>query len=139
MDVLIVEDEGAIAMMLADVFKRDHGIACRRAVSQKVGLRMIQERRPNILTLDLRMKDTVVGQTLPTFRAAVGNETYILVVSANPMDVSERLADDYVNKPFSLVEMSTSIRRAVRQATADQELSNALAELARLKGGSGNT
>ncbi|MGZ0247836.1 MAG: response regulator, partial [Alphaproteobacteria bacterium] len=51
-DILVVDDEEDIRMLIADILT-DEGFVCRTAGDSKTTFDAIEERRPNLLVLDI--------------------------------------------------------------------------------------
>src|SRR5512132_1377917 len=115
MDVLIVEDEDAIAEPLAEGLRRE-GFTVTRVATGKAALEATE---PDVVLLDLRLPDVDGYEVCRELRAR--SEVPIIVVTAKGEEVDrvvglELGADDYVVKPFGLRELVARIRAVSRRA-----------------------
>ena len=112
--VLIVEDEDAIALPLADGLRRE-GFEVERAAT---GEEALAAPEPDLVLLDLRLPDIDGFTVCRQLRERSG--VPIIVVSARGEEVDrvvglELGADDYVVKPFGLRELVARIRAIGRR------------------------
>ena len=56
-DILIVDDESDIRLLVADILA-DEGFDCRTAGDSRSAFNAIEERRPNLLILDIWLEDS---------------------------------------------------------------------------------
>ncbi len=128
--VLVVEDEPAQREVLAYNLEAE-GFVVSRAESGDEALMLVEEDRPDIIVLDW-MLPGVSGIEICR-RLKMRRETRgvpIIMVSARSDEVDrvrglETGADDYVVKPFSLVELMARVRaqlRRVRPASVGERL-----------------
>jgi two-component system response regulator RegX3 len=112
--ILIVEDEDAIAVPLAEGLRRE-GFEVERVAT---GNEALAAREPDLVLLDLRLPD-VDGLTV--CRELRGrSDVPIIVVTAKGEEVDRVVglevgADDYVVKPFGLRELVARIRAVSRR------------------------
>ncbi|MFQ6548527.1 phosphate regulon transcriptional regulator PhoB [Aestuariibius sp. 2305UL40-4] len=129
--VLVVEDEPAQREVLAYNLEAE-GFAVRKAEDGEEALLLIEEEHPDVIVLDWmlphlsgievcrRMKQKPETRSIP-----------IIMLSARSEEIDkvrglETGADDYVVKPYSVVELMARVRtqlRRVRPATVGQVLS----------------
>lgn len=119
--VLVVEDEAAQREVLSYNLEAE-GFRVVRAANGEEGLMMIEEEAPDIIVLDW-MLPNVSGievcrqiKTRPQTR-----NTPIIMLSARSEEVDrvrglETGADDYVVKPYSVVELMARVRAQLRRA-----------------------
>ncbi|MBN2896772.1 MAG: response regulator transcription factor [Campylobacterales bacterium] len=115
--ILIIEDDAAIAALLERSLKEHYKTLC--AASLKEAKLLLQTHTPQLILLDLGLPDGDGKSLIPLLRRAL--QTPIIVVSARheEREIVAALdlgADDYVTKPFSLVELMARVRRAQRRA-----------------------
>ena len=116
MDVLLVEDEDAIAAPLAEGLRRE-GFAVTRVATGQAAL---DAPVPDVVLLDLRLPDLDGYEVCRLMRAR--SHVPIIVVTAKGEEVDrvvglELGADDYVVKPFGLRELVARIRAVLRRAS----------------------
>lgn len=117
--ILLVEDDIALSDMLKDYLVND-GFEVTTAYDGQEALDKFNYEKFDLLLLDL-MIPKIDGMTvLKTIRDK--DLTPILIISAKDTDLDKALglgfgADDYISKPFSLVEVSARIKANIRRAT----------------------
>jgi DNA-binding response OmpR family regulator len=114
-DVLIVEDEDAIAEPLVEGLRRE-GFTVTRVATGQAALEAVL---PDVVLLDLRLPDIDGYEVCRELRAR--SEVPIIVVTAKGEEVDrvvglELGADDYVVKPFGLRELVARIRAVLRRS-----------------------
>jgi len=123
MRVLLIEDSPPTRELLVRSLS-DDGITVTTATQMSTGLRAATVAEYDAIVLDLMLPD---GDGLDLCRKlrANGLTTPILCLSARG-DVSERVrgldagADDYMRKPFALVELRARLRSLVRRRRAPE-------------------
>ena len=130
--VLIVEDDADIAELLR-LHLRDEGYAVEHAADGHAGLRQLERGSWDALILDL-MLPGVDGLEICRRARAMTRYTPIIITSARSSEVHRILglelgADDYLAKPFSVLELVARVRALLRRT-------DALARNARLESGS---
>jgi DNA-binding response OmpR family regulator len=118
-DILIVEDDDAIASGLERVLSRQ-GHRVRRLAAGAPAVTAVQESGAGLVLLDLGLPDIDGVEVCRRLRGAY-SELAILIVSArqDELDVVEGLdagADDYLTKPFRLSELLARIRAHLRRS-----------------------
>ncbi len=129
--VLIVEDDVHIANLLR-MHLRDEGYEVTHAATGDEGLRLVEEQPWSALVLDL-MLPGVDGLEICKRARAMARYTPIIITSARASEVHRILglelgADDYLAKPFSMLELVARVKALLRRVEA-------LAENARLDAG----
>ncbi|UVE16999.1 response regulator transcription factor [Pseudomonas sp. LS44] len=129
--VLIVEDDAHIAELLR-MHLSDEGYVVEHAADGAVGMRMLEENSWDALVLDL-MLPGIDGLEICKRARGMARYTPIIITSARSSEVHRILglelgADDYLAKPFSMLELVARVRALLRR-------SDALARNARLDAG----
>ena len=129
--VLIVEDDAHIAELLR-MHLRDEGYAVEHAADGHAGLRELERGSWDALILDL-MLPGVDGLEICRRARSMTRYTPIIITSARSSEVHRILglelgADDYLAKPFSVLELVARVRALLRRT-------DALARNARLESG----
>ncbi len=114
--ILIVEDEPEIRRFLR-ISLVNHGYNLLETPKGEEGLTLLAEKKPELVILDLGLPD-LDGVTF-TKRAREWTSVPIIVLSArsreqDKIDALEAGADDYVTKPFGILELMARIKVAFR-------------------------
>ena len=130
--VLIVEDDLHIAELLR-LHLRDEGYAVEHAADGHAGLRELERGSWDALVLDL-MLPGIDGLEICRRARAMARYTPIIIISARSSEVHRILglelgADDYLSKPFSVLELVARVKALLRRT-------DALARNARMDSGS---
>ncbi len=130
--VLLVEDDAHIADLLT-LHLRDEGMEVVHCARGDDGLQQLQRGGWDALVLDL-MLPGVDGLEICRRARAMTRYTPIIIISARASEVHRILgleigADDYLAKPFSVLELVARVRALLRRV-------DALAHNARLEAGS---
>ena len=132
--VLIVEDDAHIAELLR-MHLQDEGYAVTHAADGHAGARLLESGPWDALVLDL-MLPGVDGLEICRRARAMARYTPIIITSARSSEVHRILglelgADDYLAKPFSVLELVARVRALLRRT--DAMARNARAEAGRLE------
>jgi two-component system KDP operon response regulator KdpE len=119
--ILLVDDEVALQRAVGPLL-RSRGYDVDIVGTGAEALRMVAERPPDLIVLDLGLPDLEGGEVCRRVRAH--SQVPIVVLSArgteadkvNALDLG---ADDYITKPFGPEELLARIRVALRRVTAD--------------------
>ena len=116
--ILIVEDEGEIRKFLR-VSLGGHGYKLLESGTGREGVLQAATQQPDLMILDLGLPDIDGMEVIRDVRA--WSQMPIIILSARgqeseKVDALEAGADDYLTKPFSMVELVARIRVALRHA-----------------------
>jgi two-component system KDP operon response regulator KdpE len=116
LQVLVVEDDRSIREMICRALVLE-GFSVRTAVSLSEAAAMVANATPDLMLLDLGLPDGDGVALLQRIRVA--HSFAVLVVSArhqeaHKVQLLDAGADDYLVKPFSVVELLARIRVALR-------------------------
>jgi len=122
--VLAIEDDPAILRGLADNL-RFEGYDVITATDGETGYRLQQERKPDLILLDL-MLPRMSGFEFCRKLRGEGIQTPILMLTARSEEPDRVLgldlgADDYVTKPFSVRELMARVRALLRRSQPSSE------------------
>ncbi|HEY8979504.1 MAG TPA: response regulator transcription factor [Streptomyces sp.] len=118
--LLVVEDDPGIRMLLESVLRLS-GYAVLGAATGREALREVDERRPDLVLLDIMLPDLDGVEVTRRLRAS-GVRTPVLFLTARG-ELADRIAglsaggDDYVPKPFSIEEVLLRIRAILRRTS----------------------
>ena len=117
--LLVIEDEQDIAALL-ELHLTDLPAAVTIARDGPAGLALATEQRFDAIVLDLRLPG-LSGLDLCRALRARGHEVPILMLTARAAELDRVLglelgADDYVTKPFSVLELQARVRALLRRA-----------------------
>ncbi|HSK19985.1 MAG TPA: response regulator transcription factor [Longimicrobiales bacterium] len=126
--ILIVEDNPDLAFGLRNNLEIE-GYDISVAEDGLAGLREARSSRPDLIILDLMMPGLDGYRVLRTLRDE-GNSTPVLILSAKGEEADKvrgfRMgADDFVTKPFSLLELLARVEALLRRSSQDDRATSA--------------
>lgn len=118
--VLIVEDDISVNEMMKEYLEKE-GYKVTSTFEGQEGLHSFQKHPFDLAILDIMMPKLDGIEVLKKIR--FGHTIPVLIVSAKDTDVEKVLglelgADDYITKPFSMIELSARVKAAIRRATS---------------------
>ena len=119
--ILVVEDNAALAEGLRYNLELE-GFEVAVAPDGHAGVRLARELRPDLVVLDLMLPGLDGYQVLQRIRAD-GARVPVLILSARAEEADKVLgfrldADQYVTKPFGLLELLERVRALLRRSAA---------------------
>jgi len=129
--VLVVEDDDDLALGLRDNLEIE-GYVVQVAGDGRAGLDAVRHDAPDLVLLDLMLPETDGFRVLRALRDG-GSRVPVLVLTARGQETDKvralRLgADDYVTKPFGVLELLARVEALLRRARPDPD-TTALARL----------
>jgi two-component system KDP operon response regulator KdpE len=118
--VLVVDDEPQIRRTLA-INLRARGYEVDLASTGNEALQLATARQPDVMVLDLGLPDIDGNDVIARLRTWTSLPIVVLSVRELESDKVSALdagADDYVTKPFGMVELLARLRAAVRRRTS---------------------
>lgn len=117
--ILLIEDDLSIAEMLLKALTKE-GYNLTTAYDGEEGLNAFERHNYDLVLVDLMMPKVDGMEVIRQIRTR--SAVPILIMSAKDSDVDKALglgfgADDYVAKPFSMLEMTARIQSAIRRST----------------------
>ena len=130
--VLIVEDEPDIGKLLV-VHLEDRGVSCLLCPDGRRALVELRSAYWDLVILDLRLNGVDGLEICRTLRQE-GNALPVLMLTAKSSELDRVLgleigADDYVTKPFSVVEVIARVRALLRRVALDRQKENSCSSL----------
>lgn len=118
MKVLIVEDERSLALEM-EAFLKKAFYLCDLAFTARQGQKMMEENQYDFILLDLGLPDKDGLHVLQEAKKCCPNASYIILTARG--DIEDRIkgldlgADDYLPKPFSLLELQSRMHAISRR------------------------
>ncbi len=115
--ILVVDDNRAILEMLHTALEMA-GFGVVTAADGTSALALLDKHRPDLMILDVRMPEMDGFQVLELARRRTDAPVIMLTGLREPAFLDRALtagADDYVTKPFSLLELISRIRAKLRR------------------------
>ena len=122
--ILVVDDEASIVTMLAYNLKKE-GYDVVTAEDGEVALEKFESEKPDLLLLDIMMPKMDGYEVCRKIREKSNVPIIMLTARADEVDKVVGLemgADDYVTKPFSVMELMARVRAQLRRY--EQPVSN---------------
>ncbi|TFD99563.1 response regulator transcription factor [Jeotgalibacillus sp. R-1-5s-1] len=117
--VLLVEDNRDISELVERQLIREN-LKVTRAFDGEEALRLAGSQRFDVIILDLMIPKVDGIEVLKTVR--LSDMTPVLILSAKDSDIDKTLglgfgADDYLSKPFSMIELTARVKALIRRAS----------------------
>lgn len=136
--VLVIDDERGPRESLRILLKNEYNVLCADSVDW--GLDLLQQNRPDVVVMDIRMPGKGGIQGLREIRQIDPVVSVVMLTGFGSLETAQEAirlgANDYVRKPFDAPEMQDVIRRNVsrtqlerRRWRAEQELKTLNEEL----------
>lgn len=122
--ILIVDDDEEICRNLSEVLKED-GYEVEYVTSGMEALDKVTKEKYDIVITDLVMPK-ISGMDVLSYIKRESPETEVVMITAfgsieNAVEAMKRGASDYIEKPFKLNEIRTSIKRVLEEAKFKRE------------------
>lgn len=120
--ILIIEDDPGIQLSLQDEFE-SLGFEVTVSGDGSSGLKLIKEKSPDLVILDLMLPLLNGYQVCRTLRSE-GNNVPIIILTVKDQEIDKVMglelgADDYVTKPFSLRELTARVNALLRRSSVN--------------------
>ena len=132
--ILVVDDDQR-NVRLVDSILRSHGYAVVHAFDGDEALQMVDDRRPDLLLLDVMMPKMSGFEVCSTLRARPGTQLLpiIMVTALNALEDKVRGlelgADDFLTKPINRSELIAKVRSILRVKALQDEVERQRKEL----------
>jgi CheY-like chemotaxis protein len=117
-EILLADDDPLVRTMVRGTLQ-NHGMRCRLAATGSEALQIARECRPHAAVLDVGMPGMDGYQVLAAIREGrLPIHVILLTARSQENDISRGFAlgaDDYIVKPFNLVELVARLRRLLRR------------------------
>jgi len=116
--IMVVDDEQTILSLLKRILEPE-GYEAVVAADGRSALALLEERKPDLVLLDIMMPGLDGFQTLERIRQRSNIPVIMLTAKCEVTTVRDTLglgADDYVRKPFHTRELLARIRAKLRRA-----------------------
>jgi DNA-binding response OmpR family regulator len=125
--ILIVEDDAAILCGLSESLNQQH-YEIETATDGEEGFKKARKKNVDLIVLDL-MLPKMNGEEICRKLRDEGVNTPIMILTSKNEEASKVLvlelgADDYVTKPFSLLELQARVKALLRRGTSSAEKVN---------------
>ena len=120
--ILLVEDDATIRQMTKLSLERD-GFAVETAHDSTSGLAAFRDGTPDLVVLDVMLPGVDGVSVCRSIRERSVVPIVMLTARTDPVDVVlglEAGADDYVTKPFSMIELVSRVRAILRRRELDR-------------------
>jgi DNA-binding response OmpR family regulator len=121
--ILIIDDDDGLNRLLVE-FLGEFGFKTLTANHPKQGLKLLKEKQPDLVILDIMLPDMDGFQVCKTIRET--NVVPIIMLTARG-EITDKIvglelgADDYLPKPFEPRELVARIHSVMRRATGSHE------------------
>ncbi|CAH0168971.1 response regulator transcription factor [Peribacillus sp. Bi134] len=117
--ILLIEDDVEISQLIVSALLQEN-YTVHAAFDGEEALALFHDKEPDLLLLDLMIPKFTGMDLLKKVRET--SMVPILIISAKGSDLDKALglgfgADDYLSKPFSMIELTARIHAAIRRAT----------------------
>ena len=120
MKLLIVDDEAEICDFLKSFFE-ERNYEVKTAFSGQAALQVVEQFRPQVVLLDIKMPGIDGVQTLGTLKKKFPRIKVIMVTALETRDKIEEClrlgADNYITKPLSLEYLENDVREKIESLT----------------------
>src|SRR5438876_546091 len=132
--VLVIDDEMGPRESLRMLLKPDYNVHTADCVD--AGIRLLKEKRPDTVVMDIRMPDSTGIEGLRKIREIDPHLSVIMLTGFGALETAQEAlrlgANDYINKPFDAGEMRKVIGRNVERTRVQRAGEHAAAELKEL-------
>ncbi|MDP9254347.1 MAG: response regulator, partial [Verrucomicrobiota bacterium] len=132
--ILVIDDEVGPRESLRMLLKPKYQVHTADCV--ETGLRLLREKQPDAIVMDIRMPGATGIDGLRQIREIDPNLSVIMLTGFGALETAQEAlrlgASDYINKPFDAHEMQEVIGRNVERTRVHRSSENAAAEIKEL-------
>lgn len=126
--ILIVEDDHSVSEMMSNYLKKE-GYDLLHAFEGEEAIQKFKNKKFDLIILDIMLPKLDGLEVMKQIRES--SSIPILIVSAKDTDVEKALglelgADDYLSKPFSIIEFSARVKAALRRVNYSKDENNVI-------------
>jgi len=136
--ILVADDEQEIRNLL-DHFLKGQGYEVILASDGNEALKLASEKNPQVIILDIKMPGLDGLEVCKRLKEKEQTKLIPVIVITgfedNKMEALNIGADDFVNKPFDMAEISSRVKSALRIRHLTNELERAVAHIEELRKG----
>lgn len=129
--VLVIDDELGPRESIRILLKKQYEVLCAESVDE--GLALMQERRPDLIVLDIAMPDKSGIEGLREIRALDTNTSVVMLTGFGALETAQQAmrlgANDYLNKPFDTNEMRQVAQKYTQRTRMERKRRNMLEQL----------
>jgi DNA-binding response OmpR family regulator len=134
--ILVADDEQEIRNLL-DHFLKGQGYEVILASDGNEALKLASEKNPQVIILDIKMPGLDGLEVCKRLKEKEQTKLIPVIVITgfedNKMEALNIGADDFVNKPFDMAEISSRVKSALRIRHLTNELERAVAHIEELR------
>lgn len=122
-EILLIDDDANLNELFGE-YLRGQGMSVRTALNGRDGLRLLFERKPDLVVLDVNMPIKDGWDTLKSLREVSDIPVIMLTARSDEPDVLRGFslgADDYVPKPFSFAQLAARIKAVLGRGKSGAE------------------
>ena len=122
-EILLIDDDANLNELFGE-YLRGQGMSVRTALNGRDGLRLVYERKPDLVVLDVNMPIKDGWETLKSLREVSEIPVIMLTAHSDEPDVLRGFslgADDYVPKPFSFAQLAARIKAVLGRGKSAAE------------------
>ena len=134
--ILVADDEQEIRSLL-DEFLKEEGYDVFLAADGNQALQLAETENPQAIILDIKMPGLDGIEVCKRLKESEQTRYIPIIIitgfADNKLDALDMGADDFVNKPFDMVELSIRVRSVLRIRHLKDELERAVAYIEELR------
>src|SRR5919199_1894076 len=132
--ILIIDDEMGPRESLRMLLKPSYQV--HTAENVEAGIRLLEDKRPDTIVMDIRMPGTSGIDGLRRIREIDPHLSVIMLTGFGALETAQEAlrlgANDYINKPFDAVQMREVISRNVERTRVHRKSETAAREIQEL-------